>query len=156
VSTALTRLVVVGAGGHGRELLNVIDAMNGVNPIFDVVGVVNEGGDPGDILARRGIPFLGGHEALSTVAADAYALGLGSPDARRNVDLLASGEGLACVSLIHPTALLGSDLRLGPGFVAADYAQVTMNVSAGRHVHINIAANVSHDCELCDYVTLSL
>jgi sugar O-acyltransferase (sialic acid O-acetyltransferase NeuD family) len=84
--------------------------------------------------------------------ADVVALGLGTPATREAVD---RRLGRPPVDLIHPAAVLGSDLRLGPGFVAAAYAQVTTNVTTGRHVHLNIAATVSHDCVLGDYVTLS-
>lgn len=151
----MIRLVVVGAGGHGRELLDIAEAMNRHSQAFVVVGVIDERGDRNGLLERRGVRALGGNDVLRTVSADAYAIGVGSPEGRRKVDELAHLAGLAPASMIHPTAILGSDLRIGPGFVAAAHAQVTTNVQVGRQVHLNVGATVSHDCELGDYVTLS-
>ena len=147
-------IVVVGAGGHGRELIDIVEAVNRQRATFQLLGVLDEHGDQNDLLARRGIRVLGGNEALTGLQA-AYSVGIGSPEARRSVDSLATTAGLEPATIVHPTAVLGSDLRLGPGFVAAAHAQVTTNVATGRHVHLNLAATVSHDCVLGDYVTLS-
>lgn len=150
----VTPLVVIGAGGHGREAIDVVEALNRVRATFDLLGVIDENGDQLGLLARRSITALGGHEVLPTLDA-AYVIGIGSAEGRRAVDALATDAGLRPTSLVHPTAVLGSDLRIGPGFLAAAHAQVTTNVTIGRHVHLNIGATVSHDCELGDYVTLS-
>jgi sugar O-acyltransferase (sialic acid O-acetyltransferase NeuD family) len=149
-----TRVVVVGAGGHGREALDVVDAINRCRPTFELVGVIDDHGDELGLLARRGIAVIGSTTFLPEADAQ-YVIGIGTPDGRRKVDSLASAAGLYPATLVHPAAVLGSDLRIGPGFLAAAHAQVTTNVTLGRHVHLNIAATVSHDCVLGDYVTLS-
>lgn len=149
-----TRLVVVGAGGHGREALDVVEAINRRRPTFELLEVIDDHGDEHGLLARRGIAVVGATALLAETEA-CYVIGVGSPEGRRKVDALATAAGLEPATLIHPTAVLGSDLRIGPGFVAAAHAQVTTNVTTGRHVHLNIGATVSHDCILGDYVTLS-
>lgn len=149
-----TPLVVIGAGGHGRETIDIVEAINHVHPTFHFLGVVDDRGDEFGLLARRKVPLIGGTDMLAAVRAS-YVIGIGSAEARRRIDEMATGAGLKPVTLIHPTAVLGSDLRLGPGFVAAANAQLTTNVTTGRHVQLNIASTVSHDCQLGDYVTLS-
>lgn len=148
------RLVVVGGGGHGREIVDIVEAIDQRSPTFDLLGIVDDRGDVDGLLGRRGLVWLGATEVLPGVAAG-YVLGVGSSDGRRKLDAWATTAGLEPETVIHPTAVLGSDLRIGPGFVAAAHAQVTTNVSIGRHVHLNISATVSHDCVLDDYVTLS-
>ena len=147
-------LVVVGAGGHGRELLDIVEAMNEVGSRFRIRGVVDEVGDPEGLLKRRGIPWLGDNAVLPTIEG-LCAIGIGSGKAREKVAARLEEAGLEFVQLVHPTAVLGSDNRIGVGFVAAAQAQLTTNVEVGRHVHINVGATVSHDCRLGDYVTLS-
>lgn len=149
------RLLVVGVGGHGRELLDIVDAVNATSQAVDLVGVVDERGDPGGFLVRRGVRLLGGNDAIHGTRADAYAVGIGAPSGRRKINELAEEANLLPFSLIHPTVILGSDVRLGVGFLAAANAQVTTNVTVGRHVHLNLGATISHDCVLGDYVTLS-
>jgi sugar O-acyltransferase (sialic acid O-acetyltransferase NeuD family) len=149
-------LVVVGAGGHGREMLDIVEAVNRVSVTFELLGVIDDSADPDNagLLRRRGIMVLGGNDVLTSTVAQ-YVIGIGLPVPRWAVDQLATAAGREPAMLVHPTAVLGSDLRLGPGFVAAANAQVTTNVSTGRHVQLNIGATLSHDCEVGDYVTLS-
>lgn len=153
-SPGVEPVVVIGCGGHGRELLDIIEAINRTCATFELLGVIDDRGDSEGLLARRNIPMLGDTSLLARIPAR-YALGIGSPEGRRRLDELARGGSRKPTTLVHPTAVLGSDLRIGPGFVAAAYAQVTTNVSIGRHVHLNIGATVSHDCVLGDFTTLS-
>lgn len=150
----MTPLVVVGAGGHGREMLDVVEAINRTKPTFRLIGVVDDCGDRDGLLARRDIRVLGQTASLSEIDA-LYAIGVGAPEQRRLVDALASSLNMRPATLMHPTVVLGTGLRIGPGFYAAAHAQVTTNVLIGRHVHLNLGATVSHDCILGDYVTLS-
>jgi sugar O-acyltransferase (sialic acid O-acetyltransferase NeuD family) len=154
VIAALRPLVIVGAGGHAREVLDVVEAINANEPTYDVRGFVDDGGGDRALLGRRGVPLIGPVAELASLEAD-YVIGLGSPQSRRAVDAEVSAFGRSPVTLIHPTATVGSDLRLGPGLVAAAGARITTNVTTGRHVHLNLNATVSHDCVLDDYVTLS-
>jgi hypothetical protein len=75
-------LVVVGTGGFGREVLDVVDAANtvAVEPVWNVVGVVDDAPseDGPARLTRRGVDYLGGVEDYlqvgRTVGGCAYVL----------------------------------------------------------------------------------
>lgn len=154
MSTALPWLVIVGAGGHGRELLDVVEAMNAARPAYEFLGFVDDGSFDPDRLARRGTAHLGGLEVLAEINAE-YVLGLGSPSARRTVDAAAAGWGRRAATLVHPRANVGSDVVLGPGTVVTALASLTTHIRTGRHVHLNIGSTVAHDCRFGDYVTLA-
>ncbi len=66
------RLVVIGGGGFGREVLELIDDMNlaGGSPTLEVVGVLDDGSPDNDLLARLGTRHLGGTETLRDLDAD--------------------------------------------------------------------------------------
>lgn len=149
------RLVVVGAGGHGREVLDVVEAVVALDPShLELLGVVDDDPGPHPLLERRGIPVLGPLEALHELDA-AYALGIGDPILRRALDEQLTAQGLHAASLVHPTASVGSDTRLGPGLLLAAGARITTDVQTGRHVHVNVNASISHDCVLGDHVILN-
>jgi sugar O-acyltransferase (sialic acid O-acetyltransferase NeuD family) len=148
-----TRLVIIGAGGHGRETLDVVEAMNATSPRFEVIGFCADEAAR-DLLARRGAALLGGIDVLRDLEAD-YVIGIGTSEVRRDVDATLSGFGRAATVLVHPLASTGSDLRFEPGVILAAGARVTTNVGLGRHTHLNVNAVVSHDCTVGDYVTLS-
>ncbi len=142
-------VVVVGAGGHGREFVDVARAAG-----FEVIGVV--AADPPDtaVLERLGTVWLGGDDQLDNLDVP-YVLGLGYPGVRARVDAALVARGLRAATLIHPTANIGSDVHLGDGAVVTATATITTNVVLGRHTHIGVGSVVSHDCRLGDYVTLA-
>lgn len=152
----LPALVIVGAGGHGRELLDVVEAVNAASSAarYVFLGFLDDGLADPDPVARRGAPLLGGLELLGQLDAD-YLIGFGEAAARARVDRYASVRGRRPATLIHPRASVGGDVQLGPGTVVCALASITTNVRTGRHVVVNIAASVAHDCRLGDYVTLA-
>lgn len=146
--------MVVGAGGHGRELLDVVEAINAVNPTWRVLGMLDDGDPPRNRLRRRRAVLLGGLGHLIDLDAD-YVIGVGDSEARARVDDAASATGHRAAVLVHPSATVGADVSLAPGVVLAAGVRVTTNVRLGRHTHLNVNAVVSHDGRLADYVTLS-
>ena len=151
----MDRLIIVGAGGSGRETLDIVEAINSPGRVVDFLGFVDDGDTVNlDLLRRRGAALLGGVELLRELDV-AYAIAIGSGSARRALDAKLSGWGRTPVSLVHPAAGIASEVRLGPGAIIAAGARLTTNIRTGRHLHANLYATVSHDCELGDYVTLN-
>ena len=153
-------LVVIGAGGFGREVLDVIAALNSTvaSPLLDILGVVDDSPSVPNLdrLARRGVTHLGCLDEWLARPADAgYVIGIGAPKTRERVDMQFANAGLEPVTLIHPSAGLGSDLRLGVGSVVCAGTQVSTNVELGRQVHLNPNATIGHDAVLEDYVSVN-
>lgn len=147
-------LVIVGAGGHGRETLDIVEAINAVEPTWNFLGFIDEGPGIADRLERRGAAIIGAGPAEVPSGA-AYVIGIGSSDVRSRIDAEFSAQGVEAATLIHPAATVASDNRLGDGVLVAAGARVTTNVALGRHVHLNVNAVVSHDCVVGDFATLS-
>ena len=154
--SALAPLIIVGAGGHGREVLDVVEAINALVPTWRVLGFVATtdptaiGAASRDAFLRRGVAYLGPESGLLSVEAW-FAVGIGDPAARARID--AQFDASRAATLIHPLASLGPDNQVEPGCVLAAGARLTTNVMLGRHVHLNINATVSHDCTVGDFVT---
>jgi sugar O-acyltransferase (sialic acid O-acetyltransferase NeuD family) len=146
-------LIVVGAGGHGRETLDIVSAINQIAPTFSLLGVADDGWPDREILDRLGVRHLGDHLAVLSYHAE-YVLGIGSVSIRRTLDR-SLGPAAEAATLVHPLASLGSENELAPGVLLAAGARVTTNVHIGRHSHLNVNAVVSHDCRVGDYVSLS-
>ncbi|OAA19005.1 sugar O-acyltransferase, sialic acid O-acetyltransferase NeuD family [Frankia sp. EI5c] len=147
-------LVVVGGGGHGRELLELLAAVNEERPRHRLLGVLDDGTPDAELLAAFRTRHVGPVRRLAELDAE-YVIGVGSPVARAAIDRAASGWGRTPATLVHPRAVLGGRVTLGPGSVVCALASITTNVRTGRHAHVNIAATVGHDCRLGDYTTLA-
>lgn len=147
-------LVIIGAGGHGRELLDIVQAMNDEDPVYEFLGFLDDTGGVEAVLARRGTEVLGGISDLESIEAE-FLIGIGSGQDRRAIAERAGSWGRHAAIAIHPAATLGSDVSLGEGCVIAAGARLTTNVRLGRHVHLNTNSTVAHDCRLGDYVTVA-
>ena len=153
-------LVVVGAGGHGRELLDVVEACAAASPgSVELVGVVDDAASEVNLarLAERGVPFLGDVDAWLASAGSGvrYLLGVGSGEVRRALDGRFTAAGLEPATAVHPAAVVGSEVLLAPGVVVLAGAVVATNTRLGRHTHVHRSANVGHDCVLGAFVTVN-
>ena len=150
----MRELVIVGGGGHGRETLDIVEAINAVEPTWAFAGFVDDGEVIADRLERRDASLLGTTKILADTD-PRYVIGIGSPAVRAKLDEQLTAWGRTAATLIHPAATLASDNRISDGVLLAAGARVTTNVTLGRHVHLNVNAVVSHDCVVGDYTTLS-
>ncbi len=146
-------LVIYGAGGHGREVLDVVEAINEVKAQWSFLGFLDDGEVRAELLRRRDAEVL----EIGDLSAEEvrYAIGIGDPGTRESVAERMTRSGFAPATLIHPAASVGGDVRLADGVVLAAGARATTNVSLGRHTQLNVGACVSHDCEVGEFVTLS-
>ena len=136
-------LYVVGAGGTGRETLDVALAAG-----LEVAAFLD------DRLAGselRGLPVLLPGQAP---AGAGYVIGIADPVARRRLAALLEVQGLNPVTVVHPRSVVAPDTGFGPGCVVMAGAHVSSSVRLGAHVHVQYNATVGHDAVLCDYTTV--
>lgn len=150
----MTPLVIIGAGGHGRETLDIVEAINAQSSTFDFLGFVDDRCDNESLVAARGARIIGTVDSLRGLDAR-YVIGVGSGKIRERLDQRLSEWGLEAAILVHPAATLGAVVAFGPGVVVAAGARITTHVTLGRHAHINVNASVSHDCRIGNFVTVN-
>lgn len=152
--------VVIGAGGFGRETLDVIEAHNRANSseAFNVLGVVDDAPSAVNLerLQRRGYAHLGGLNAYFELPERVvYFVGVGSPEVRQRIVDRCSEMSRVAGTVIHPTATVGSDTLIGAGVVVCGGVQISTNVRLDRHVHLNPGCIIGHDATLADFVSIN-
>lgn len=160
-----TSIVVVGAGGFGRETVDVLEAANeaaggaGAAEPWRLLGVLDDSPSATNLqrLADRSIPFLGSvDDFLREPHPDtAYVVGIGATAVRRRIAERCDAAGLTAATLVHPSATLGTRVSIGPGSVLCAGARITTNIDLGRHVHVNPNVTIGHDTIIEDYVSLN-
>jgi sugar O-acyltransferase (sialic acid O-acetyltransferase NeuD family) len=148
-------LVIFGAGGFAREAKQVVDDMNQDSLEWNFIGFLDS--DPvkhaGDI---HGYPILGGPEWLAGRPGMHVVVGLGAPAARcRVVTALRAGGCSRFATLVHPRAIVGRHVSVGPGTVICGGVGVDPDVTLGAHVILNLNCTVGHDSVFDDFVTLA-
>lgn len=152
-------LVIIGCGGHGREVFGIVEAINNGpgGERWKVLGFVDDYPRVQDMarVGRLGSTYLGTTAWLSTLERGThYTIGIGNPQVRSAVDRKVEMHNLTPATLIHPDSTIGEDNRFEPGVVVFAGARVTTDVRLGRHVHLNQNCTVGHDCVFGDYASM--
>lgn len=155
----MRNVVVIGAGGFGRETLDVILAINTESPeTLNLVGVADAAPTPSMLaqLHERNVAWLGPVEDWVASAGNTlFAVAVGSPQDRARLTHQIQSTGLHPATLVHPRATVGSLSTIGPGSIICAGAQISTGVAIGRHVHVNPNATVGHDSRVSDHVSIN-
>lgn len=152
-------VVVIGAGGFGRETLDVIEAVIADGANLRLTGVVDSGPRAEDLerLRSRGVDYLGKEVdwLASCAGSERFVVAIGNPQVRRGVAARFEAAGLSPISLVHPRAGVGSQVSIGQGVVIAAGAEVSTNVQLGDHVHLNPGCIIGHDAIVETFVSVN-
>jgi sugar O-acyltransferase (sialic acid O-acetyltransferase NeuD family) len=143
----MRRLLIVGAGGHGRSVAEAVLAAG----IYELAGFVDDAA-PG-LTQVGGYPVLGTADDVSAyrAQADAAIVAVGNNELREVLinKLVAAGFELATV--VHPRAIVSPSAVVGPGSAIMAGAIVGTQARLGFGVIVNCGAVVDHDAQVHDY-----
>lgn len=142
-------VLIIGAGGHARVLIEALTKSG-----TTILGCVAK-----EVPSRLSpsISFLGDDETLLRHAPSSVVLinGIGSttrPDLRRDVFLRFKQKGYHFGTVVHPAALLPSDIVLGEGAQVMAGAILQPGCHVGDNAIVNTGAVVDHDCRIGAHV----
>jgi sugar O-acyltransferase (sialic acid O-acetyltransferase NeuD family) len=142
------RLLILGAGGHGRAVADLAQACG-----FTVAGFTEPSG--------RGRDVLGIDDDLAALAArlslDGAVIGVGNTALVRRTELFARVRqlGLAQPVLCHPSTVVSPSARIGDGTVVFPHAVVGAECVIGMNVVVYSGCIIEHDCRIDDHAYLS-
>lgn len=147
---SLTRLVLLGAGGHASDVLGVVEALNELQPTFKVVGLLDDdpSADP-DRFEGRHATVVGGLDRLAELDSS-WVAAVGWPVSRRRLADWASTTGLPAATLVSPLADVGAGVIIGMGSVVMGAARLSPRSCVGKHALVSYMAAVGHDASLGD------
>lgn len=150
----MTRIIVYGAGGHGKV---VIDAIESSLPYGQILGVIDDNVDLHG-TAYAGYSVLGGFDELRKYdgSREYKDYGLVVAIARNAIRkrIYKRVCQLACdlITVVHSTALIAKGVVIGPGSMIMAGAIVNPGVTLGTSVVINTGSIIEHDCVVHDFV----
>jgi sugar O-acyltransferase (sialic acid O-acetyltransferase NeuD family) len=150
------QLAIIGAGGFGREVLDLVESANDAGADYEVLGFIV---DP--VFARPGTmvngkPVLGGFDWLAAHAADVVVTcAVGAPEDRLRLVQRAQQAGARFCSLVHPSVERSRHVEIGIGVIVNAGCVVTTNVHLGDHAQVHVGSCVSHDATVAPFATLS-
>ncbi|MTI38856.1 acetyltransferase [Fulvivirga lutimaris] len=144
------KLIIYGAGGLGKEVKALLDAINKKEPLWDFVGFIDDDHEKENVLG--GIEFLKNTDnRISVIVA------IGSPMIKSKiVDKLNDIPNIDYPILIHPSAVIMDEenISIGKGSVITAGVVITTDVKIGEHVLLNLNTTIGHDTEIGHFSSL--
>jgi UDP-perosamine 4-acetyltransferase len=140
----IRRIVLIGAGSHGKVTLEAVRAMGG----FEVVGLLDAAPTPRSVL---GVQVLGDDSMLPRLRADGVAaavITLGSNGVRQRMGERLLALGFVLPAIVHPTAVIAPSALLGEGVVVMVRAIVGTETRVGTLAIVNTGAIIDHDNDI--------
>jgi sugar O-acyltransferase (sialic acid O-acetyltransferase NeuD family) len=152
----LKDIVIVGAGGLGREIVSVITACNTARKEWNVLGFLDSNHN---LVGSRlgGVPVLGSDEwcQKNSYRPVSFVCAIGDPKIRRQIAERFSGVGCKFASVVHPDVRIPHSVRIGAGTVVMAGTQFTTDANVGSHVVIYLNCSITHDVEIGDFCMIA-
>lgn len=142
----MSNLIIVGAGGFGREVFCWLTQDLQNRTIF-----FDESPKSELILNRKVISDLSNYKDRNNFIT--YAIG--DPKTRFNLTQKLNPLGLNQTAIAHKSVITGVDVYLDQGTIICPNSILTTNISLGKYVIINLSVTIGHDCRIGDFVTIS-
>ena len=146
----MSRLFILGAGGHGAVIAEAAAESGRWKEILFL-------DDDESLDSVIDFPVVGRTEEISTLASEDSELVVAIGDNRKRLELVEeiARSGLRLATVIHPTACISRSASIADGTVVCAGAVVNARANIARACILNTGATIDHDCVLEDGVHVS-
>ena len=143
------KLIIIGASGHGKVVADIAIKMNKWQSIAFL-------DDDESIKTSMGLEVIGRTADAFTYKEEAdFFVAIGSNATREKIQEKLIDEGLNVVSLIHPSAIIGTDVEIGIGTTVMAGVVINSSSRIGKGCIINTSSSLDHDNVIENYVHIS-
>ena len=149
----MENIVIVGAGGFGREVKILIDQINKVENKFNFMGYYDDGFLKGADI--NNFKILGGISDLDLQEEPmCVAIAIGAPETKKRIVEKLANPLLNFPKLIHPSVIIGDDfVAIEEGVIICAGTIITCNVEIQKFVILNLMCSVGHDTVIEEYAS---
>jgi len=149
----MQELIIVGAGGFGRELLQWVKDINKVKQKWIIRGFIDDNLKALDNY-ECDYNIIGRIEDWQPRSSEVYACAIANPSIKEKVVNSLKLKNAMFTNIIHPTAIIGDFSKIGEGFVSYPNSCINVNVKIGDFVTL-LSSSIGHDAIIGDYSTIS-
>ncbi|MEM7550855.1 MAG: acetyltransferase [Bacteroidota bacterium] len=146
-------IVIVGAGGLGREIATVIENINRDDKRWNLIGYYDDDPSKSSIGEH---PILGNLEQLKKKQGQNVILALGKPLLKKKIIEFLKASNHSFPSIIHPGVIFGdrSTISLGMGNIITAGSILTTDIQIANFCLINLNTTIGHDVNLESFVSI--
>ena len=149
----MKQLIIVGAGGMGRSVYCIATGCIGYGTDFMVKGFLDD-----DLNSLDGFdnypPILGTIDGYELCEDDVFVCSLGNTKTKRMICEKLKDRGAKFQTLIHKTAIVRQNAKIGDGCIIADFASVGADCTIGESTLVQTFSIAAHDCKIGNYVRI--
>lgn len=150
----MKNLLIIGAGGCGREVMQWAEDVNAIEPTWNIKGFLD---DDREALSGKRCKYevIGTVDAYEVQKDDVFVCAIGSPAVREKVVKKMLDKGAEFTSVIHPTSVMADNVQIGAGAILYPYSIISDNAELDEFCIVNMHSCVAHDASLGKFCTIS-
>ncbi len=150
----MEEIVIIGAGGFGREVKLILDFINKINPTYKFLGFIDDAVEAGTEI--NDFPVLGSVKYLSEANKGwSVIIATASAASREKIYQKLKPLKYKFPTIIHPSCIVGNDdITVGVGNIICAGSILTCNISVGNFNIINLMTTIGHDTIIKDYCSI--
>lgn len=149
----MKNLIILGAGGMGREIYDLAKVCSGYNTEYIIKGFLD---DNKDVLKKFQSypPVIKTIEEYIPQSDDVFVCSMGNLNNKKKSIQKILDKGGEFITLIHPSASISPNAKIGKGSILLKNVHVGANSVVGDYTLIQISAVVAHDVKIGNYSRL--
>jgi sugar O-acyltransferase (sialic acid O-acetyltransferase NeuD family) len=146
----MKHLIIVGAGGFGREMLAWARQSQGE---WRVKGFLDD--NPGALDGfGRDVEILGRIDAHQPGPTEVFVCAMGRVETKRRCVEAILGRGGVFPPVVHGTVAIGDKVALGSGVILCPHVAIGSDARLGNFVTVNLHSTVAHDAVIGDWTQI--
>lgn len=149
-------IIIIGAGGVGREVAFIIEEINKETPTWNILGFIDDNKEiHGKVI--NGYSVLGGLSYLKKYGKKEekpkVVIAIANYNVKKNIAIKINNK-FNFATIIHPEVGIHNTVNIGNGSIIYKGVIMTTNITIGNHVIVNPKCGIGHDSIIKDYVSL--
>ena len=150
----MKNLIIIGARGFGREIYNVATQCKEFNNEWIIKGFLDDNKNALDGFENYP-PILSSVEDYEVQENDLFVCALGEVKYKAKYINLILGKKGTFTNIIHPTAIINMNVKLGVGVIICPFTYISNDVTIGNFVTIQTHSAVGHDVKIGNYCQIN-
>lgn len=149
----MKQLIIVGAGGMGRSVYCIATGSIGYGTEFKIKGFIDDDLHSMDEFENYP-PMLNSIDDYQICEDDVFVCSIGNTKTKKMICEKLKARGAKFQTLIHKTAIVRQNAKIGDGCIIADFASVGADCTIGENTLVQTFSIAAHDCLIGNYVRI--
>ena len=149
----MKNIIIIGAGGVGREVSLIIEKINKLKATWNLIGFIDDNINSWNRIIN-GYQIIGGMDLLETLPLDTYVvIAIANYNVKKKIVNKINNK-FKFATIIDPKVYIHDYMTIGEGTIIYEGAIITANIQVGNHVIISPKCGIGHDSIIKEYVSL--